>query len=113
MKALYPVRIYYDELDSVYYVDARDFGLEGEKLTYGSSYLTAYENAEEALNLLLMDYESEHDGGSAPEASILAPYETYIHVDTMKYKMQMDMQRYFELQRKIVSNSEMIPVPLS
>ena len=114
MKALYPVKIYYDEPDNVYYVDARDFGLEGEKLTYGASYLEAYENAEDALNLLLTNYEDEHEGQSIPKSSKLEIGETYIHVDTQGYAQQLRIQRYIGLQREIIMNEpEMIPVPLS
>ena len=94
MKALYPVRIYYDESDRVYYADARDFGLEGEKLTYGAEYITAYKNAEDALNLLVMNYESEHDGQSVPVSSMqLKSGETYIHVDTDGYKRRLLLEK--------------------
>ena len=44
MKALYPVRIYYDHEELVYYADVPDLGLEGEKITYGASYVEVYEN---------------------------------------------------------------------
>ena len=94
MEALYPVKIYYDESDHVYYVDVRDFGLEGEKLTYGPSYITAHKNAVDALNLLVMNYESEHNGASVPGSSMeLLLGETYIYVNTEEYKSRLLLEK--------------------
>ena len=112
MKKLYPVKIYYEQEDNIYYADVPDLGLEGEKLTYGGSYLEAYENVTDALNLFMCDYEAEHDGKKPPEPGKRCPDEIYIYVDTEGYKKRLETEEYFELLKSLMMNSERISAVL-
>ena len=116
MKGLYPAVFSYDEQYQCYYVNFPD--VKG-CYTYGETLYEAFENAEDVINLMLSTYEEMNDDEPVSLSKLseleLKPGETayLIRVNTEGYRKYQNIIRYLELQREIVSNPEMIPVPLS
>ena len=116
MKGLYPAVFRYDEADKCYYVSFPDVE---SCFTDGNNLYEAFENAEDVINLALSAYEDLNEGVykepcKIEDIKLKAGEEVHlIRVNTEGYKKYMKIIKYLELQREIVSNSEMIPVPLS
>lgn len=92
MKAVYPCVISWDKDDETYYVTFPD--LE-EIQTDGTDLYDAVEKGEDALNLLLLNYESEHEGNKPPAPSDIKRLDlkgneraTLIRADTDSYQNQ-------------------------
>ena len=103
MKAVYPAVFTWNDDDKVFYVQFPDME---NVFTDGADLYEALENAEDALNLMLCNYEAEHGGKRPPIPSDIAALSVkageivcLVRADTQAYEAEITRLKWENIYR--------------